>query len=129
MVSGGVECILGVRNDPVFGPVLMFGLGGAFVEVLRDVSFRVAPLTREDADAMIREVKAFPLLAGARGRAHCDLDAIAQALLALSRLAVDARGSLESIDVNPFVVFAPGAGPQGASALALDAVVIGRQAP
>ena len=126
MVPGGVECILGARVDPVFGPVVMFGLGGAFVEVLRDVSIRVAPLTRDDAFAMIREVRAFPLLDGARGRPRCDLDAIADALLALSRLAMDARGTLESIDVNPFVAFAKGAGPGGASALALDAVVIGR---
>ena len=129
MVAGGVECILGVRNDPVFGPVVMFGLGGAFVEVLRDVSFRVAPLTRDDAHAMIREVRAFPLLDGARGRPRADLDALADALLALSALALASRGTLESIDVNPFVVFARGAGPKGASALALDAVVIGRDAP
>jgi acyl-CoA synthetase (NDP forming) len=128
MVSGGVECILGVRNDEVFGPVVMFGLGGTFVEVLRDVSIRVAPLVRADADAMIREVKAFALLDGARGRAPCDLEAIADALMALSQLAMDSRGTLDSIDVNPFVVFAPGAGPQGVSALALDAVVLGRGA-
>ncbi|MEI6547257.1 MAG: acetate--CoA ligase family protein [Burkholderiales bacterium] len=128
MVSGGVECILGVRNDEVFGPVVMFGLGGTFVEVLRDVSIRVAPLARADADAMIREVKAFALLDGARGRAPCDLEAIADALMALSQLAMDSRGTLDSIDVNPFVVFAPGAGPQGVSALALDAVVLGKGA-
>jgi acetate---CoA ligase (ADP-forming) len=128
MVAGGVECILGARDDPVFGPVVMFGLGGAFVEVLHDVSIRVAPLTRDDAMAMIREVRAFPLLDGARGRAKCDLDALAFALLAMSRLAMAARGTLDSIDVNPFVSFAPGAGPGGVSALALDAVVIGRDA-
>jgi acetate---CoA ligase (ADP-forming) len=127
MVDGGIECILGVRNDPVFGPVVMFGLGGAFVEVLRDVSFRIAPLTRDDALAMVREVRAFPLLDGARGRARCDLEAIVEALLALSRFAMAARGTLESIDVNPFVAFAQGAGPGGASAVALDAVVIGRE--
>ncbi|MFO0460868.1 MAG: acetate--CoA ligase family protein, partial [Burkholderiales bacterium] len=73
-------------------------------------------------------VRAFPLLDGARGRPRCDLEALADALLALARLARVARGSLESIDVNPFVVFARGAGPGGASALALDAVVIGRAA-
>jgi acetate---CoA ligase (ADP-forming) len=128
MVAGGVECILGARDDPVFGPVVMFGLGGAFVEVLHDVSIRVAPLTREDAVAMVREVRAFPLLDGARGRPKCDLDALADALLALSRLAMAARGTLDSIDVNPFVAFATGAGPGGVSALALDAVVIGRDA-
>ncbi|MFZ4757641.1 MAG: acetate--CoA ligase family protein [Burkholderiaceae bacterium] len=128
MVSGGVECILGARIDPVFGPVVMFGLGGAFVEVLRDVSIRVAPIGRDEALAMVREVKAFPLLDGARGRARCDLDALVDALLALSELAMAARDTLDSIDVNPFVVFARGAGPGGASALALDAVVLGRDA-
>jgi acyl-CoA synthetase (NDP forming) len=128
MVAGGVECILGARVDPVFGPVVMFGLGGAFVEVLGDVSIRVAPITREDAHAMIREVRAFPLLDGARGRPRCDLDALADALLALSRLAMAARATLESVDVNPFVAFPRGAAPGGASALALDAVVIGREA-
>ncbi len=126
MVAGGVECTLGARVDPVFGPVVMFGLGGAFVEVLRDVSIRVAPLTRDDALAMIREVRAFPLLDGARGRPRCDLDALADALLALARFAMDARGTLASVDVNPFVAFPRGGGPGGASALALDAVVIGR---
>ena len=128
MIAGGVECILGARIDPVFGPVVMFGLGGAFVEVMRDVSLRVAPITRDDAFAMIREVRAFPLLDGARGRPRCDLEAIADALLALSRLAMAARDTLDSIDVNPFVAFPRGGGPGGASALALDAVVIGRHA-
>jgi len=126
MVSGGVECILGVRNDPVFGPLIMFGLGGAFVEVLRDVSFRVGPINRDDALEMIREVRAFPLLDGARARPRCDLGAIADALVALSDLALSARDSLDSIDVNPFVVFPTGQAPGGRSAMALDAVVVGR---
>jgi acyl-CoA synthetase (NDP forming) len=126
MVGGGVECILGVRNDPTFGPVLMFGLGGAFVEVLRDVSFALAPLTRAEAQRMVRSVRAFPLLDGARGRPRCDLSAVVDALLALSALALAARDTLDGIDVNPFVVFPPGGGPGGASAVALDAVVLGR---
>jgi acyl-CoA synthetase (NDP forming) len=126
MVSGGVECILGARNDPVFGPLIMFGLGGAFVEVLRDVSFRIAPVSRDEALAMIREVKAFPLLDGARGRPRCDVSAIADALVALSDLALATRDTLDSIDINPFVSFAPGQGLGGRAALALDAVVVGR---
>jgi acyl-CoA synthetase (NDP forming) len=96
--------------------------------VLRDVSIRVAPIGRDEALAMVHEVKAFPLLDGARGRARCDLDALVDALLALSELAMAARDTLDSIDVNPFVVFARSAGPGGASALALDAVVLGREA-
>lgn len=124
--AGGVECILGARLDPVFGPVVTFGLGGGFAEVLGDVSIRLAPIAREDALAMVREVRAFPLLDGARGRPRCDLDALADALLALSRFAMAARATLERVDVDPFVAFPRGAGPGGASALALDAVVIGR---
>jgi acyl-CoA synthetase (NDP forming) len=110
----------------VFGPLIMFGLGGAFVEVLRDVSFRIAPVSRDEALAMIREVKAFPLLDGARGRPRCDVSAIADALVALSDLALATRDTLDSIDINPFVSFAPGQGLGGRAALALDAVVVGR---
>lgn len=122
MVSGGVECILGVRRDPVMGPVVMFGMGGVNVELLKDVSFRIAPVGIEEAREMIHEVKLSPLLRGYRGAAPCDVDALAQAIAALSDLAVAAGGTLESIDVNPFVVL-----PAGRGAVALDAVVIGRR--
>lgn len=122
----GVACRLGVRVDPVFGPVVTFGLAGAFAEGLHDVSIRIAPLARDDARAMIREVRAFPLLDGAQGRPRCDLDALADALLALSGFAMDARDTLERVDVDPLVAFPRGGGPGGASALALGAVVTGR---
>src|SRR5690606_7159069 len=119
MVKGGAECIMGVHVDPVFGPVVMFGLGGIFVEVLKDVSFRLAPFDKAEAQSMIEETRALAVLKGARGQRPMDIDAIAQALSALSHLAHALRHRLASIDVNPFVVL-----PQGQGAVALDALVV-----
>ncbi len=116
----GVECILGVQRDSAYGPVVMVGLGGVLVEVLRDVSFRVAPFGREDALAMIDALRGRKLLDAHRGRAAVDVGALAEALEALSRLAVAAGDTLDSIDINPFIVRTHGA-------MALDAVVIGRR--
>lgn len=119
LVRGGVECILGVHRDPVFGPVVMFGLGGVFVEIMRDVSFRLAPFDREQALEMISQIKAYPLLQGARGAPPCDVDALADTLVALGQLAHTERASIESIDINPLLVL-----PCGQGVLAVDAVVI-----
>jgi acyl-CoA synthetase (NDP forming) len=119
MISGGVECILGVHRDPVFGPVVMCGLGGIFVETMKDVSFRLAPFDETEALEMIGELKARSLLAGARGRPRADVAALAKALATLSRFAVEMNEQIDSIDINPFVVLSEG---EGASAL--DAVVI-----
>jgi acetyltransferase len=116
MVKGGVEVILGSTSDPVFGPVVMFGLGGIFVEALEDVSFRIAPLSRSDAEDMIEEIKGHRVLRGIRGREPADLDAIADALLCVSRLVTDHRDSIEEMDINPLVVF-----PRGAKAV--DALI------
>lgn len=122
MVRGGVECILGVHRDPVMGPVVMFGMGGVNVELLKDVSFRIAPVTPELAREMIGEVKLSPLLQGYRGALPADVDALAAAIAGLSDLAMAAGDTLESIDVNPFIVL-----PAGRGGMALDAVVIGRE--
>lgn len=122
MIQGGVECILGARRDPVFGPMVMFGLGGVFVELLGDVALHSAPVTHAQATAMIRSVKGFGLLAGARGRTPVDLDHLASNLVALSQLAVDAGDTLDSIDINPFIALPQAQG--GGSAA--DAVVVGR---
>jgi acyl-CoA synthetase (NDP forming) len=119
MVMGGVETILGVQRDPVFGPVVMFGLGGIFTEVMKDVTFRLAPFGEEEAMAMIRSIKGFPLLDGARGAAVCDQAALAKALSRLSVFADANREAIESIDINPFVVL-----PEGEGVMALDAVVL-----
>jgi acyl-CoA synthetase (NDP forming) len=117
MVQDGVEVILGINNDPLFGPALMFGLGGIFTEVLKDVAFRLAPIQGSVALEMIREVKGYPLLAGARGRAVCDEDALADTLCRLSALAIDLRGELAELDINPLFVFAKGHGVKAGDAL------------
>ena len=124
MLSGGVECILGAQYDPVFGPMVMFGLGGVFVEVFGDVVLRSAPVTQQQALDMIRSTKGFSLLSGARGREPVDLEFLASNLAALSRLAVAAGSSLDSIDINPFIALPKASG----GGCAVDAVVVGRAA-
>ncbi len=109
--STGTETILGMTRDPQFGPLLLFGLGGVFVEVLEDTTVRIAPVSEQEAQAMTREIDAAPLLRGARGRDPADLDAIVDAIGRLSQLVVDFPGILE-LDVNPLV-----AGPDGVSAV------------
>lgn len=124
MVQGGVECIAGVHRDPVFGPVLMFGLGGIHAEILRDVSLRLLPITRDDALAMVRELRAFAVLDGARGRPRVDLDSIADTLCALAGFAQRAGATLESAEINPLI-----ARPrEDGGCVAVDALVIGREA-
>ncbi|MET3463137.1 acetate--CoA ligase family protein [Variovorax atrisoli] len=124
MLAGGVECIAGVHRDPVFGPVLMFGLGGIHVETLRDVSLRALPITRDDALAMVRELRAFAILDGARGRAPVDLDSIADALCALAGFALRAGDSLDSAEINPLIARPRADG----GCVAVDALVVGRTA-
>ena len=122
MVSGGVECILGAQYDPVFGPMVLFGLGGVFVELLGDVALHTAPVSEVQALQMIRSTKGHALLAGARGRAAVDMECLARNLAALSRLAADAGDSLVSIDINPFIALPADQG----GGFAVDAVVVGR---
>jgi acyl-CoA synthetase (NDP forming) len=117
-LQGGVECILGIHRDPVFGPIAMFGLGGIFVEVMKDVVFRRCPFGDDVAEAMIRSIKGAPLLLGARGRPPVDIKALAHMLSRLSAFAHAAGPRLVSIDLNP--VFAM---PEGHGAFAVDAVI------
>ncbi|MBO0711588.1 MAG: acetate--CoA ligase family protein [Acetobacteraceae bacterium] len=117
-LKGGVECILGIHRDPVFGPIAMFGLGGIFVEVLEDIVFRRCPFGEDVAERMIRSVKGAPLLLGARGRRPADVRALAQMLARLSVFAAQAGPRLVSIDLNP--VFAM---PEGGGAFAADALI------
>jgi acetyltransferase len=105
---GGREVILGGKRDPSFGPVMMFGLGGVYVEVFADVAFRLAPLTREMAKEMMSEVRANRLLWGVRGEQPVDVGAVVEALLALSRLLVDCP-EVQEVDINPLLVFDRGA--------------------
>lgn len=123
MVSGGVETILGVQIDPVFGPAVMFGLGGVFVEVFKDVSFRLAPFDKNEALRMIEETKGAKLLKGVRGKPAADVDALADALVNLSTFAAANADNLSSVDLNPFVVLEKGKG-----AVALDALVVPKAA-
>jgi acetate---CoA ligase (ADP-forming) len=119
MARDGVELIVGARNDPVFGPVVMVGIGGIFVEVLRDVALRIGAIDAAEAHRMLGELKGQALLAGARGRAAADLDAAAQAIAALSVYALANTGRFESIEINPLLVRAAGRG-----AVALDALIV-----
>jgi len=124
MAKKGVETILGVHRDPVFGPVVMFGLGGVFVEAFKDVAFRLAPFGVAEARAMINEVKGRILLTGLRGQPPADEDALADAISRLSVYAARHADTIESIDINPFVVL-----PRGEGAMALDALIVPRLNP
>jgi len=104
MIGGGREVILGMTRDAQFGPVLMFGLGGIFVEVMKDVSVRIHPLTDVNARSMIERIKGFPLLAGARGEQPVDLSFLERSLLRLSQLVGDLEDDLAELDVNPLIV-------------------------
>ena len=119
MVTGGVETILGIRHDPTFGPVVMFGLGGTLVEVIEDVSFRVAPFGEAEARRMIAETRAGKVLSGTRGRGPYDVAALAAALSSLSIFAAQHADRIETAEINPFVVL-----PEGRGAVALDAVIV-----
>ena len=117
MLRGGTEAILGITNDPLFGPAVMFGLGGIFAEIMKDVSFRLAPVTLSMAREMIAEIKGYPLLTGARGRPHADIDALADAIVKLSALAVDLKDHVAELDINPLFVMERGKGVKAADAL------------
>ena len=116
MARPGLEVIVGMATDPQFGPVLMFGLGGVWVEVLKDVSFRIVPLTRYDARTAIREIRAARLLDGYRGSEPMDTSALEEILLRVSDF-VDRTPSVKEMDLNPIFAYAHGA-------MAVDARVI-----
>jgi len=107
MLEGGREVILGMNRDTQFGPVLMFGLGGISVEVLKDVAFRIAPITEKDADDMIKEIRAYPMLLGIRGEEPSDIGAIKETLLRFSKFCTDFP-EITEIDINPLLVFKKG---------------------
>ena len=100
MARLGVEVIMGMSKDAQFGPVLMFGLGGVFVEVLKDVAFRIVPLNRRDASQMVREIKGYPLLEGYRGQEPANITALEDLLLKLSDF-VDKNPKIKEMDLNP----------------------------
>jgi acetyltransferase len=123
MITGGRELIVGMVNDPQFGPAVVVGLGGIYVEIMRDSALRRPPLAPADARAMLESLQGYPLLAGARGRAPADLDAAVGALCAFSDLCLDLAGEVEAIDVNPLVVL-----PAGRGVRALDCLIVRRGA-
>ncbi|MEM0083535.1 MAG: acetate--CoA ligase family protein, partial [Candidatus Nezhaarchaeales archaeon] len=104
MVPQGMETIIGMRRDPQFGPLLMFGLGGIYVELLREVSFRLAPITKSEALEMIMETKAYALLKGFRGSPPGDIDAVVDVLLKVSTLCTEFK-EIQEIDINPLFVY------------------------
>jgi acetyltransferase len=114
MVSSGKEVIVGIHRDPQFGPLIMFGLGGLYVNLIRDVSFRLAPLSRREAYNMIMETKAYTLLRGFRGEMPSDIESVVDVLLRVSRLALDFK-EIAELDINPLIVY-----ERGKSSLALD---------
>jgi acyl-CoA synthetase (NDP forming) len=116
MARPGIEVIVGVSTDPQFGPVIMFGLGGVLVEVLKDVSFRIIPIAPRDARQMIREIKGFPLLEGYRGQDPADLAALESLLLRVSGF-VEQQPEVSELDLNPVFAYKDGA-------LAVDARIV-----
>lgn len=119
MLRGGVEMVVGVQADPVFGPVVMLGMGGVLVEVLKDVAFRVAPFGVATAYAMIAELRGAALLDGVRGQPACDRDALAGALVCLAGFAAAQAGHFSSIEINPLLVR-----PAGQGVMGLDALIV-----
>ena len=117
MVKGGLELVMGVHRDPEVGPVVMAGSGGVLLELIRDVAFAAPPITREKALDLVARTQASKLIAGYRGGEALDLEAFAQALVGLGRLAHDLRDVIESVDVNPFLLLAKGG-------VALDGLVV-----
>jgi len=116
MVSGGQELLVGISRDPVFGPVLTFGLGGIWVETLKDISMRVLPVCEDDVREMVRETKAYSILAGARGKSPLDLPAVEDILLKVALLA-ESWPDLAELDINPLIVL-----PEGRGAFVVDAM-------
>lgn len=111
----GLEVIVGMKRDPQFGPVLMVGLGGIYVEVMKDISLRLLPVTREEARRMLRETKLYQMIAGARGKQY-DEEALVDTLLKVSKMVLD-RPSIEALDMNPLFLYEVGEGVKGVDAL------------
>lgn len=116
MAKPGTEVIVGTSKDPQFGPVIMFGLGGIFVEVLKDVSFRMIPLNRKDAREMIEDIKGYPVLQGYRGKDSADIQALMEIILKISRV-MEENPEIKELELNPIMAYKKGA-------LAVDARII-----
>ncbi len=117
MIEGGVETIVGISQDPQFGPIILLGIGGVFVELYEDVAMRACPVTKSDAQEMIAELRGAPLLKGFRGDPKADVEALTDCIMALSRMAVDLGHRKPELDVNPLVVLPRGQGVRAVDAL------------
>lgn len=118
MAGEGVEMIVGVKRDPLFGPVIVCGFGGILVELLKDVMIGIPPLSRDDARAMVEKLRGAPILAGVRGKSPADIEALCAVIGGVSDLALSLGHRLAGLDINPVIVL-----PQGQGAIAVDAVV------
>jgi succinyl-CoA synthetase beta subunit len=118
MAGAGVEMILGIKRDPLFGPVVLCGFGGVFVEVLKDFAVGIPPLSRDQAHDMLKRLRGFAILGGVRGKPPADIDALCGAIVGLSRLASSLRDQLAGLDINPLIVLSKGGG-----VVAVDALV------
>ena len=116
MVRPGTEVIIGTTKDPQFGPVIMFGLGGVFVELLKDVSFRIIPVKRKDAQEMIQEIKGYPLLKGYRGKEPASIPALVGVILKISKF-IEQNPQIKELDLNPIIAYRD-------KAVAVDARII-----
>jgi len=118
MADEGLEMILGIKQDPLFGPVIVCGLGGIFVEVLQDVSIGIPPLSLEQARQLVTRLRGWPILSGARGRSPVDIETLSGAIVGMSRLALAEGNKLVALDINPLIVY-----PQGKGVIAVDVLV------
>jgi acyl-CoA synthetase (NDP forming) len=118
MAPEGIEMILGIKRDPLFGPVVVCGFGGVFVELLKDVAIGIPPISRQQAHSLIQGLRGWPLLTGLRGKPPADVDALCNAVVAVSTLAVGLREQLLALDINPLIVH-----PKGHGVVAVDALV------
>jgi len=122
MVTGGVEMLVGVSQDRLFGPVITIGTGGIFTEVFGDVTFRVPPFATDEAQRALRELNGFKLLEGVRGAAAADVDALVDTIMRVQQLALELATDVRELDINPLVVSPSSGRSQGA--VALDALVV-----
>jgi len=122
MVKGGTEVIIGVKKDPQFGPTVLFGLGGIFVEVMKDFSLRIAPISMTEAMEMIDDTKGARILKGIRGRKPADINALCETLVKVSRMAIDSKDRISELDLNPVIVL-----PEGEGVRVVDALIITEQ--
>jgi acyl-CoA synthetase (NDP forming) len=118
MARDGVEMILGIKRDPLFGPVVLCGIGGILVELLKDVAVGIPPLTRDQARDTLKRLRGFAILEGVRGKPPADIDALCDAMVGVSRLAIELGDQLVGLDINPMIVL-----PKGQGVVAVDALV------